>query len=244
VAAGALVPVTVTLVPIESIEKARTVYAELFGGVTLPPLVGVSGIDDCRGGCVMNAGGLRGGYLLAPRLGLELFLIPFLETTRASEHPLTAKFGDGSASTDRYRTSADLAGTFGGASLAYRFFETWPVIVRLWAGAGRVGISTSGGAVFYDAPAGHAPFQQVYPQSAAFWTPVFGPEVRVGFRLSRGLVMDLGAAALAMRVSSLQRFPGISYFDTSVVLPQGPGFDGGWAVVFPVTLSLRMDFGS
>jgi len=244
VSAGATVPVSVSLVKVESIEKARTVYAELFGGVTLPPAMGVLGVDDCSGGCVANGGGIRGGYLLTPRLGVELFLVPYLDNLRASEHPLQTTLGGLPARTDRYRQEASMAGTFGGLSLVYRFFDTWPLMLRMWTGAGRAGVYATGSGLFFDAPGQFEPYQETYWQSASFWTPFVGPELRFGVRLSKGLQMDVGAAAIVTVLPSMTQAPGRSARDPDVVLPKGPGFRGGAAWIFPATVSLRMDFGS
>ena len=75
-----------------------------------------------------------------------------------------------------------------------------------------------------------------------YWTAVLGPEVRIGYRLSRGVLMDVGVAALYMDVPQTVPDSAHAREDQRVVLPPGPAFNGGATVFFPVTLGLHYDF--
>lgn len=122
-----------------------------------------------------------------------------------------------------------------------RFVERTPLVLRLWAGAARGYAFTSAGGRFPDAPPDTTGHYDHVNQSVPFWAPVFGPEVRFGYRFSRALAMDVGVGALVMTVPRTDAETGSAAQDQEDLLPPGPAFDGGAAWFFPVTLGLRWD---
>jgi hypothetical protein len=247
VAAGGTVPVSVQLVPLAELEKERRVYVEVFGGFSPGSRWGTENLGSCAGGCVGNLGGVRGGYTFAERFGIELFLVPYLFLPRASQGPVTTTvpWANNNAGAQIHATDftsrANVGATYGGVSLSVRFFERTPLLLRLWAGAASGYIQTLAGGRFPDAPPNttghydHASFSQGY------WSPVFGPEVRIGYRFSRGFVADAGMAALLLQLPSSSPETGSAVQDQTVLLPPGPAFKGGTAWFFPVTVSVRWD---
>ncbi len=90
--------------------------------------------------------------------------------------------------------------SFGGFSAKLEFFDRTPLTLRLWGGFGSEAISQTG-----------------------YWTLVAGPEVRMGYRLGKTLVVDAGIAALFFGV------------------PATPVTSGGIGMAIPLTAGLRVD---
>jgi hypothetical protein len=241
VAAGSTVPVSVTLVPVSAFEAERRVFVEIFGGFTTPSHYSASAVDNCRGGCVGNLGGVRGGYMFGNRFGLELFLVPFMYLNHEATRTVTVRIDTATATAPGYVDAADVGATFGGVSAHVQFFERTPLILRLWAGAVRGSAYARSGGRFPDAPPDSTGHYDHGNLSQSFWSPVFGPEVRFGYRFSRGVSMDAGIAALVMTLPSTIAETGTAIQDQRVQLPPGPAFKGGAAWFFPVTLAVRFD---
>jgi len=108
--------------------------------------------------------------------------------------------------------NADVGLSFGGFSAKLVFFDRTPLTLRLWGGFGSGSVAGTG-----------------------FWSAVAGPEVRLGYRISKTLVLDAGVALLVFGV------------------PQTPGYilaedgsvrhitAGGLGIAVPVTGGLRAD---
>jgi hypothetical protein len=105
------------------------------------------------------------------------------------------------AATDDTSLSAPLAAL----SVSYQFFEKTPLLFRVWGGAmsARVKHELSGtfrGDVPYvDDPDMTFALEQpvsVREPTVNVWVPVFGPEVRFGYRVSPRFAVDLGVAGL------------------------------------------------
>ena len=238
VAASTTVPVSVSLVSIAAMEKPRQAYVEVFGGVNLPPRYGVVNAPSCQAGCIGNLGGIRGGYLFRGRFALELFLVPYTALNHESRRTITVVNDSGPVTSTNYTERADQSATIGGFLAAVRFFETFPLLIRFWAGAAHGAVYTSASGQFPGAPSDYAHDSL----SQAYWTAVFGPEVRVGYRLSKGVAMDLGVAALYMDVPQTIPDSARAIQDQRVALPEGPAFNGGGTFFYPVTLGLHYDF--
>jgi len=108
-----------------SLERVRRLYIELFGGVTLRPIYGVTGPDDCSGGCIGQHGGVRAGWLVAPRIGVEMFVN---QTNNHRDSDVHLQGGS------TFTNQADVSLSGGGVSARYQWLDRTPVTVRVSAG--------------------------------------------------------------------------------------------------------------
>ena len=92
-----------------------------------------------------------------------------------------------------------------GFAARYRFFDRWPLTLRLAAGLGR---GEAGAAV----------------GGTVFWTLMGGPEVRFGHRFGRGLVVDAGAGAILLLLPNTV---------ATGIVGDASGTRGGTGVLFP-----------
>lgn len=242
VTAGGVSMVKITMVQVAAMERVRRVYAELLGGFVPVSRYGITGTDNCGDGCVGNLGGARGGYNLTEHLGIELFLVPVMYQVRDSRRSLTVDAGGTPTTSDAYFERADVGATLGGVSVQYHLFEQTPLTFRLWAGAAVGYVATSAGGQFPDAPPDFARNFNLPSVSQRFWSAVGGPEVRFGYRFSKGVVMDVGLALLVMFLPSTQAQSGPAMQDQRVSLPPGPAFTGGLSWSLPFTCALHFDF--
>jgi hypothetical protein len=219
-----------------SLERVRRVYLDAFGGIGLGQ-TGARNVPNCAGGgCVGNFGGFRLGLLLAQHVGVELFVIGG-NVPREAQRTLTVSVNGVPTTSSTYKESADVGLFAGGVSAHYRFFDRTPLTLRLWAGALRGTAWTAASGQFAGAPDyGHG------GNSVVFYSPVFGPEVRFGYRVSRAIMADVGVAALLLFVPGTRPDTGPAVADNRVALPPGPYFAGGRGVFFPITVGLRVDF--
>jgi len=216
-----------------TLERVRRLYGEGFAGIALWPHTRAS-FDECVGTCLGNPGGVRVGYLLAPRLGLEAFALFGMFLPRERIRTVTAGgTADASSDYDEY-ANAGLAGV--GASVAYRFFERTPLTVRLWAGLTSC-VETTGGDGFFSDGAHH-----VHTAQRTYYTPLVGPEIRYGYRFARSVAMDVGLGALfyfARDVTTSPAPDGEPY--SRLTMPPGPSVSQGLAWAFPLTLAIHLD---
>jgi len=221
-----------------SLEQIPRVYGEIFGGVTLPPGFKVLGTNNCADGCIGNMGGGRGGYMISDRFGVELFIVAAMALDRDSRstitvngHPVTGNGPGGPVSVD-YAEHADVGATFGGLSVAYHFFDRWPLTLRFAVGAARLAASVS----YPSQLAGQAfvPYANV---GVAAWSPILGPEVRFGYRFSRSVMMDVGAALYLFDVPAVAQ----QSDQSGQGFPPSLGFAGGPSSAVAVTPALHID---
>jgi hypothetical protein len=157
-----------------TLERVRRVYGEIYAGATLFPAYQVRGTDGCSGGCIGNLIGARGGYLLWPRVGMEIFFVPQMYVTRKS----------GYCTSDGTCYTADVYLSFGGFSIKYdALTPRMPLTLRMSAG------------LAYERPnaSGAANIPTVY-------SPILGPEVRFGYRVGRTILIDAGLSLLVFAV--------------------------------------------
>jgi hypothetical protein len=212
--------------------RIRRAYLEGFLGTAF----GVharSSVGGCEGTCLGNPGGLRAGWMVAPRVGLEVFAFAFVAPRRATRSlDVATVFPDGSrivTHTDAYQEDSSFGGQFFGVSAHYRFFDRTPLTVRLFSGIGHLNTTVSSES---DVPGA------AKSVSGQGWTPLFGPELRFGYRFGRAVAFDVGVGMLFLMVPALraEMRP-----DVSVILPDGPSFSRGLGWFFPATLALRLD---
>jgi hypothetical protein len=182
--------------------------------------------------------GLRGGYLVAPRVGVEVFF----GYLRLSER-LTRRIHAGHESlpsplfSDDYQDTTKLAGPVAAVSASYRFLERTPITLRAWLGVGRMRVESSNVGTFVgDVDVGGVPTPidqslSIPEKIANVWLPFAGPELRVGYRLGAGFDVDLGIAALLLVPGSAPR---IGYWsgrsgDRRLPIPE-PGGNGNLGV--------------
>jgi hypothetical protein len=192
-----------------TLERVRRVYGEIYGGATLFPVYGVRGTDGCSGGCVGSLIGARGGYLLSPRVGVEIFFVPQMNVTRAS----------GYCTADGVCYASNVFLSFGGLSIQYQALTPkTPLTLRMSAGLAYERPNASGAV-----------------STPTVYTPILGPEARIGYRLGRAIVIDAGIALLAFTVPKSVA----AQADTDVATP--PTFEGGVGLTVPLTAGLHFD---
>jgi hypothetical protein len=170
-----------------TLEPVRRVYGDALFGVTALSSYATPEVASCTHACAGLFLGLRGGYAVTPKLGVEIFYVGEMLLKRQNADA-TANVGVG----------------FGGFSARYQWLERTPITARLWAGAGLV---AAGGAV------------------TSYLTPVVGPEVRIGYRLGRGVMVDAGPALFVFALRAVDdaasNFKVDAGLGTTVVLSVG-----------------------
>jgi hypothetical protein len=216
------------------LERVRRLYVELFAGMSFFSSTGAS-TTGCEGTCFGNPGGGRIGYLLSPHLAIEVatggLALPHRTTRSAS-----ASFEGAPISAPTYQEDADWGASFWALSIARRFFDRTPLTVRLWTGVAFATTSVSG-AGFFDN--GNNYYSQ--GNGASYATPLVAPEVRVGYRLGRNVMVDVGVAAFFFYVRPLSPLPTTTVvFGDSPLFP-GPTFARGLGWTFPITGAVHLD---
>jgi hypothetical protein len=173
----------------------------------------------------------------------------------------TLAFSSKSASDD-----ASLTAPLAALSVSYRFFDKTPLLFRIWGGAARARVKHDLGGTFEgDVPymGGSEPYAlsqlvEVEEPVKSAWIPLVGPEVRIGYRLSKRFAVDIGVAGFLFLGPSEKRSGG-SHDDerrdtplSEVKLDDGtvrPGFmhfeaEESVSTFFGVvpSLGLRLDF--
>jgi len=188
-------------------------YLEVTGGGFFSPGFAGSASRACsRGDCSDHSipigflVGARGGYQLSGGLGLELFigLVSAKESMTRSQN-LDGEADFGRSTSKNFRDSTKLFGPAAALSASYRFLEKTPLTVRAWLGVARVKASheTRGdfsGTAADPVTGATAPYSMsgvaINEDSQQLWMPFAGPELRIGYRVSAKLSLDLGAAFL------------------------------------------------
>jgi hypothetical protein len=225
------------------LEPVPRAYVEFVAGFTLFAKTGVQGAaSTCSSGCYGGVFGVRAGYKVTRRASLELAIADF-QLPHDGVRTLSGTGSDGTpvVSTD-YAESADAQLFFGGAAASYRFLEDTPITVRFLAGGARGFLNTSAtGTVPYTFPGSGGETLASYGHPAfsrSFWTPAFGPEVRIGYRFASGIAVDAGLSLLFFFFPSTPSFTGQ---EPVIVTPPGPSFSGGLVYVVPLTVAVHFD---
>ena len=180
---------------------------ELNGGALLSPTLSGGADDAC--GCRDRArphgfiAGLRIGYLLTPRLALELGA-SYLSLSESMTRDILGQGERNSPifSASDYRDSTRLRGPLGLLSVSYRMLEKTPLTARLGAGIARLNSSTKNSGTFSgeitNATSGERqdltlPLN-IAEAARVLYVPFASTELRVGYRFSRVFSVDIGAA--------------------------------------------------
>jgi hypothetical protein len=200
-------------------------FVEVMGGAALAGGFGLSAEKACDervalltgsvDGCSEQSSpkgfivGGRGGYQLTSGLALEVFL-GFVHLSESLKRAVVTQ-GERQAGTelsfssDAASDDTSLSAPLAALSVSYQFFDKTPLLFRVWGGAmnARVKHDLSGtfrGDVPYvDDPDMTFALEQpvtVREPAVNLWVPVFGPEVRFGYRVSARFALDLGVAGL------------------------------------------------
>lgn len=188
------------------------IYIEAVGGAAWAPTLAGGADKACSNDSSCDRSpplgflaGARGGYEITKGLGVELFLGALYLKEKMTRHfVIIGEYGtDKNWTSTDYQDSTQFFGPAAAASASYRFFDKTPLTLRVWAGAARVKATFTNGGNFtgtaqsngVDVP-GVTAFVSVPEQAARLWMPFGGPEVRIGYKLSKHLSMDFGAAVL------------------------------------------------
>lgn len=215
-------------------------YAELFvGGAWSPSFRGSADTACSRGDCSDRTrpwglmGGARGGYQVTSGLGVEVFFAYL----RLHEKTTRTQRATGEAGltlqSDDYQDETTLSGMAFGASASYQFLEETPLLFRIWAGVmrGNASFSNSGtfsGNAAFGTPPTNQDFEvdlSIPEETKQMWIPLFGPEVRFGYRFSKQFSMDLGVAFLIAFAANTTRTgrTAVSRGDRAIVIPEVNG---------------------
>lgn len=151
--------------------------------------------------------GARGGYQLTSGLGLELFL-GYLSLSESVTRQKSAS-GDFPSTATAFEDTTKLRGPAAALSASYQFFERTPLLFRVWLGAARAKADFSGSGTFRGRATTVATGGQtltydfaepvdIPEQSPSLWVPFTGPEVRIGYRVSKRFAVDAGVAMFVM----------------------------------------------
>ncbi|MCC6215850.1 MAG: PEGA domain-containing protein [Polyangiaceae bacterium] len=198
--------------------KDRAFQPHLFaeavvGGAWGPTLGGAAGAACGRGECSEHAqptgflAGARGGYQISTGLAAEVFL----GWLRLQESMTRTVVADGESTrtylSEDYEDSTTVQGPMLGLSASYQFFETTPLLFRVWAGASRVSAATENSGTYQGemvrtggARAEVVRFQQgisIPEETQQVWMPLVAPEVRFGYRFGKRFALDLGVGFFA-----------------------------------------------
>jgi hypothetical protein len=192
------------------------VYAELVGGLALSPSFGGSADDSCGSGKCSERSrpfgfivGARGGYQATSGLGIELF-VGYLKLKESMTRDGKSAVADPhvvSLTSAAYEDTTNIAGPMAALSASYQLFETTPLTFRLWAGAARVKATFTNSGSFAGRSRNPADPNEIADftldvsvpeKSTQLWIPMVGPEARIGYRISRRFMVDLGMAAFFM----------------------------------------------
>jgi hypothetical protein len=149
------------------------------------------------------------GYFLGGRAGYRLtrafgLEIFFVPTMTVAN---SAPEAPGSS----YTLDAGTSLSFGGFSAKLELLDRTPITLRFWAG-----------------------FGSTYAGGVSSWSLVTGPEIRIGYRLSRTLVVDAGASLFVFGVPATGE---VTATDGTVA----PLTSGGLGVVVPLSVALRAE---
>ena len=243
-------------------------------GLFVSPSFGGSADDACSS-CGKAppfgfTGGIRGGYQATSGLGIEV-MVGYLDIKGSMKRPQTADGDDHvrSLTTNDFYDATRLSGPLAMLSASYTFFDQTPLTVRLAGGAARMTARFQGHGVFNGVSVNpndkteRGNFKlnfDLAEQNENIWVPMLGPEVRIGYRISKRFIVDFGVAAFVMfapetprvaedggpRAIPFGQSPGKYPSGTpipqpgQVTLPSEHGF--GTMIGFAPTIGGRVDF--
>ena len=186
-------------------------YVEALGGLAIAPSFGGSADQACsRDECTERSRplgflvGARAGFELAQGLGVELFL-GYVSLAESMTREVAA-VGEQQViftATD-YADTTSLGGPIAAASSSFRFADTTPITLRLWAGVGRMQATSSNRGTFSGVVVSGAESVtireelQIPEEEALLWVPFVAPEARIGYAFSKSFSLDLGVAVFLM----------------------------------------------
>ncbi len=194
------------------------------------------GIGACNTSCIGYSVGLRAGYIIRPRfaieLGLGLWSLPYEAATTVNG------VFEGAAVQAPYSELADTMLYTFGSSLRYQIGETWPLTLRLFAGAANGTIDNISGGRF-TARDGYTYAIGNRSSTTAFWTPALQPEIRFGRRFARAIVVDIGVSVLLYVTPGV---PAEQSVNANVLqIPARPSLDGGIRYAIPFNVAIRVE---
>jgi hypothetical protein len=208
----------------------------VFGGAMLSPINGMGGGADkacSNGDCSSKpfplgfVAGLRGGYQFIKGFSVELgggFLYMSEKMTRKN---VVATADHGSLTSENYKDQTTVAGAFVELSAAYTLLDKTPLTFRVGGGISRLKATFKNGGDFTGdisqvCPAGDTACEDrgetstvsahlQVPEKAPFIAvPFVAPEVRIGYRVSKKLLVDFGVSMMVLLAPPTERQPASS----------------------------------
>ena len=208
------------------------IYVEVFGGAMLAPIGGMGGDADkaCgNGDCSSKPfplgflAGARGGYQFIKGFSGELgvgFLYLGEKMTRKN---VVANADHGTLKSDNYKDETTLAGPFVELSAAYSMLDKTPLTFRLGGGVARTKATFKNGGDFVgelqhacdnepdacdpDETASVSAHLAIPEKASTFIVPFVAPEVRIGYRVAKKIVVDFGITFFVMLPPQTPREP-------------------------------------
>jgi hypothetical protein len=206
-------------------------YLEVFGGAMLAPIGGFGGDANqaCGDGKCSSGGlplgflaGARGGYQFIKGFSAELGAGFFYLGQELTRNGVEATADHGTLTSDNYKDRTTLAGPFVEISAAYTMLEKTPLTFRLGGGVARAKATFKNGGDFAGDVA-HACDNEpdsceeesvavnarlAVPEKApTFIMPFVAPEVRIGYRVTKKLLVDFGVTLFIMLPPQTERQP-------------------------------------
>jgi hypothetical protein len=207
-------------------------YLEVFGGAMLAPIGGLGGDADkaCTGSKCKTSpfplgflAGARGGYQFIKGFSGELGAGFFYLGEKMTRKGVVATADHGTLTSDDYKDETTMAGPFVELSAAYTMLDKTPLTFRLGGGVARAKASFKNGGHFKgdiqhtcdNEPADCDPDETAsasahlaVPEKAPFiLVPFAAPEVRIGYRVAKKVVVDFGITFFIMLPPPTEREP-------------------------------------
>lgn len=211
-------------------------YLEVVGGAMLSPINGMGGGADkaCgNGDCSSKPfplgfiAGARGGYQFIKGFSVELgggFMYMSEKMTRKN---VVATADHGSLTSDNYQDQTTIAGVFVELSAAYTLLDKTPLTFRVGGGISRLKATFKNGGDFTGDISQVCPVDDTacedrgetssvsahlaVPEKAPFVAvPFVAPEVRIGYRVTKKLLVDFGVSMFVMLAPPTERQPASS----------------------------------
>jgi hypothetical protein len=208
-------------------------YLEVFGGAVLAPIGGLGGDADkaCgkSGGCASKPfplgflAGARGGYQFIKGFSAELGAGFFYVGEKMTRKGVVATTDHGDIVSDNFKDQSTLAGPFVELSAAYTMLQKTPLTFRLGGGVARAKATYKNSGDFTgdikhacdNEPASCDSKEtssvtahiSVPEKAPIMLMPFAAPEVRIGYRLAKKIVVDFGVTFFIMLPPQSERQP-------------------------------------
>jgi len=208
-------------------------YAEVFGGAMLAPIGGFGGGADkaCgNGDCTSHqfplgfVAGARGGYQFIKGFSGEVgFGFMYMGEKLRRKNVIADQEQPGATLTgSNYKDQTTLAGPFVELSAAYQMLDKTPLTFRLGGGVSRAKARFKNGGTFTGdvqhvcngepgcdktETASVSEYLTVGEQAPFIIVPFVAPEVRIGYRVAKKVVLDFGVALFVMIPPPTEREP-------------------------------------